>query len=115
MEAALFLVIVVAGAGRRRQLVGHVIADLTEQRGLLQVVGKIGVVGRIGAEAIGHRRRRSGAQPRVGKGVIARSRQALGVLAVGVGIEGADQPLQRTRALGSEAQFLREALEVGGV
>ena len=57
---------------------------LAEHRDLLDVVGQVGIVGRVGGEAVGHRRRGAGAERGVGEGVIARGGQALAVEAVGV-------------------------------
>ena len=114
LELAGFAEVVVAAAGRRGQL-AHRVVHFAEQGLLLDVVGQIGVVGRVGREAVGHGGRGARAQNGVGEGVVARGRQALIVDAVDLRIEAADHPLEGAFAVRGQTQFLGKLLQVGGV
>ena len=55
------------------------------------------------------------AQRGIGDSSITRSGQALAIESVGAGVKPAEHPLERPRTVGSETQFLRDRLDIGGV
>src|SRR4030095_1872351 len=84
LELALFLEAVPAAAGGQGEL-AELVAPLPEDRGLLDVVGQVGVVGRVGPVAVGDGRGGPGAQGGVGGRIVARRRQALVIGPLDVG------------------------------
>ena len=119
MKSRVFLEVVVATAGGQLEL-AEVVARLAEDGLLLDVVGQVGIVGRIGREAVAQignvdTRCDDVQERRRLKRVIAGRRQPLGIDAIDVGIEAADDPLERPVAGRRQPQFLGPLLEVGGV
>ena len=98
-EVAFFLEVVVASAAGQLEL-AEVVAGFAEQRRLIDIVGQIGVVGRVEREAAGHHRRDSAGEEAgesrggVDECVIARRRKTLGIVARNVRVKTADQPLE---------------------
>jgi hypothetical protein len=111
-EAADFLVIIVPATSRDREPVGKFEACFSEDRILLEIVGKVRIVRRIGREAIRHGSRRTSPQCGIRHRIVTGSRQPLAIETIGVGVKRADQPLKGAIACRAQPQFLGKRLDI---